>query len=181
MLFRRCFIVLSLIALAALACTPAPSGGGNGNDNDSGGALTGELVYFSGRPPPKWTIPSGEHADPAQRLTGLTAAAEPAEFPRLEAVAYGILNAEGVAGIPDEVLVQEGIIEIRTGASLLTSPTTSNRSADPGAKTERRAMASFTARLSNPFRDWHQSDKSLAATTRVLEVTNAGGRSLGNS
>ena len=48
----------------------------------------------------------------------------------------------------------------------------SNRSADPGAKTEGRASCSV-ARLS-PLRDWHQSDKSLAAQPRVLDVKTPG-------
>lgn len=39
-------------------------------------------------------------------------------------------------------------------------------SADPGAKTEGRAEdhLACSARSSPPLRDWHQSDKSLAAT-----------------
>ncbi len=45
-------------------------------------------------------------------------------------------------------------------------------SADPGAKTEGRASHSV-ARLS-PLRDWHQSDKSLAAQPRVLDVKTPG-------
>jgi hypothetical protein len=49
----------------------------------------------------------------------------------------------------------------------------SNLSADPGAKTEGRA-ARPVARLS-PLRDWHQSDKSLAAQPRVLDVKTPGG------
>ncbi len=48
----------------------------------------------------------------------------------------------------------------------------SNRSADPGAKTEGRAARSV-ARLSH-LRDWHQSDKSLAAQPRVWEASTAG-------
>jgi len=116
-MFKRIAITVMLLGLAS--CPPAPSGNGDGDGNGNGGGdsgtLTGELVYFSGRPAPEWSIPTAEHADLARRLTGLTAASEPADFPRFGAVAYGILNPEGVAGIPDEVLVQEGIIEIRTG------------------------------------------------------------------
>lgn len=48
----------------------------------------------------------------------------------------------------------------------------SNLSADPGAKTEGRA-ANDVARLS-PLRDWHQSDKSLAAQPRALDVKKPG-------
>lgn len=58
----------------------------------------------------------------------------------------------------------------------------SNRSADPGAKTERRAMALSLARLSRPpFRDWHQSEKSSGAQPRVLGKEKAGRRSPGSS
>jgi len=40
-------------------------------------------------------------------------------------------------------------------------------SADPGAKTEGRAdRLACSARSSQPLRDWHQSDKSLAAISR---------------
>ena len=49
----------------------------------------------------------------------------------------------------------------------------SNLSADPGAKTEGRA-ARPVARLS-PLRDWHQSEKSIAARPRVPDVKTPGG------
>ena len=50
----------------------------------------------------------------------------------------------------------------------------SNLSAGPGAKTEGRAARSL-ARLS-PLRDWHQSDKSLAAKPRAPDVKTPRGR-----
>ena len=57
----------------------------------------------------------------------------------------------------------------------------SNRSADPGAKTEGRAAGAVcriaahrpVARLA-PLRDWHQGDKSLAAQPRALNVKTPG-------
>lgn len=110
--------MLILPALLVIsACSPSSSGG-NGNDNGNGGGdggtLTGELVFFSGRPAPEWTIPPTEHTDLAEKLQGLTATQAPEGFPRFGPVGYRIMNS-GVADLPDRVLVQDGIVELKTG------------------------------------------------------------------
>lgn len=115
MMFHR-MLILS-VSLMMSACTPSqPGGGGNGNDNGGGvsGTLTGELVFFSGRPAPEWTIPASEHAGLAEKLQGLTATQAPEGFPRFGPVGYRLMNS-GVAGVPDGVLVQDGIVELQTG------------------------------------------------------------------
>lgn len=121
---RTIVTLLSLaMALAMASCTPSqPDGQDNANANDNtddpaGKSLTGQLVFFSGRPPPEWTIPEGEHAEIALRLEGLTPAEEPASFPRFGPVGYRIVNDSGVAGIPDGVLVQEGVVQVHTAES----------------------------------------------------------------
>ena len=102
--------------LLSLTACPASQSGGDGNGNgNADGTLTGELVFFFGRPAPEWTIPVADHAALADRLEGLTTASQPAEFPRFGPVGYRILNPDRVAGFPDGVLVQEGIVEIRMG------------------------------------------------------------------
>lgn len=108
---------MTSLLLMLTACPASQSGGnGNGNGNDNAdGTLTGELVFFSGRPAPEWTIPVADHAALADRLEGLTAASQPAEFPRFGPVGYRISNPDRVAGFPDGLLVQEGIVEIRMG------------------------------------------------------------------
>lgn len=40
---------------------------------------------------------------------------EPASFPRFGPVGYRIVNSSGIAGIPDGVLVQEGVVEVKNG------------------------------------------------------------------
>ncbi len=102
--------------LTLTACPASQSGGnGNGNDNDNAdGTLTGELVFFSGRPAPEWTIPAAEHAGLAEKLQGLSATPAPEGFPRFGPVGYRLVNSS-VAGIPDGVLVQDGIVELKTG------------------------------------------------------------------
>ena len=85
----------------------------------------------------------------------------------------------------DGFLMKEFGVESSTAWAEGTALLGSNRSADPGAKTEGRAMA-FPARrdrpsLPYPVRDWHQSDKSRGAKPRVLEKENAGRRSPGSS
>jgi len=94
-------------------CSPAPSGGGGGSN--SGGTLTGQLLYFSGRPAPEWTLSEGETAELAGRLEGLTAMTAPAEFPRFGPIGYYVLNDDGIAGLPDSVLVQDGAVEVKSG------------------------------------------------------------------
>lgn len=115
MRLRHLLIFPALLVMSA--CSPSPPGGnGNGNDNGGGGGgtLTGELVFFSGRPAPEWTIPAAEHAGLAEKLQGLTATQAPEGFPRFGPVGYRIVNA-GVADLPDGVLVQDGIVELKTG------------------------------------------------------------------
>lgn len=142
-MLRRVLCILMLLCLPA--CAPDASGGGGnggnsnggsdnggngGQDNNEGGGggggggggslptvPTGELVYFSGRPPPEWIIPESEFADLAQRMEGLTETAKPAEFPRFGPVAYRLVNTTGAEGLPEQALVQDGIVRIKSGST----------------------------------------------------------------
>lgn len=80
-------------------------------------SATGELGYFSGRPPPSWTLSAEELADIRGRLEGLGAASEPEAFPRFGPVSYRVGDFVGVSGLPDEIHVQDGIVETRTGST----------------------------------------------------------------
>lgn len=80
-------------------------------------SATGELGFFSGRPPPTWTISAEELEDIRGRLAGLGAASKPAEFPRFGPVSYRVGDFVGAGGLPDEIHVQDGIVETRIGTT----------------------------------------------------------------
>lgn len=105
-------------AFSLSSCTPAPSvdgSGDNNNDNGVSGALTGELFYFFGRPAPQWTLSEEDGIQIAARLTGLTPIARNLDFPRFGPVAFHVLNTVNAAGIPEEVVVQDGTLMTRVG------------------------------------------------------------------
>jgi hypothetical protein len=132
-------VLLIMCLMLVTGCPPNPSGGGdgqgdNGNSNansnsndddggDNGGddgdngatTVTGEIIFFSGRLPPEWTIAEAEYAEIAEKLEGLTAIDQPEVFPRLGLPAYRIVNDGNLGGLPQQVVVQEGIVRIRSG------------------------------------------------------------------
>lgn len=100
-----------VLALASCRVDPPHSGGGGS------GPATGELVFFSGRLPPTWTIPAAEVESVRVRLNGLEGVAQPSAFPLFGTVAYRVINSEGHSDLPDEVLVQNAVVQVRRGSS----------------------------------------------------------------
>ncbi len=109
-MFGRLMVVGVCFGLALVSCAR------EGPAADQASA-TGELGYFSGRPPPSWTLSAEELEGIRGRLEGLVAAAKPAEFPRFGPVSYRVGEFVGVSGLPDELHVQDGIVETRTGST----------------------------------------------------------------
>ena len=108
MLTRRTIAMLLCLALGSCAEQNTPA------ENQS---ATAEIGYFFGRPPPTWTVTGDELDDFRERLSGLTPTAEPAEFPRFGPVSYRLGDVVGATDFPDELFVQDGIVEIRMGAT----------------------------------------------------------------